>query len=75
MFLGFDFVSLQGESVDDLCDPELIEQLETLRKSSEEHNNRHRRNAMPSRSHNRPSVSHQHSREDVNKPSPQIKRR
>ena len=68
--------SSQGESIDDLCDPEMIDQLEALRKSSEEHNNRHRRNAMPSgRTHNRPSVSHQHSREDVNKPSPQIKRR
>ena len=53
----------------------MIEELETLRKRTEEHNNRHRRNAMPSSFKTRPSLTHQYSRDDSSKPSPQIKRR
>lgn len=65
-------MSLQGESVDDLCDPDMVEELDMLRKKTEEQNSRYRRNAVPLK--RPPSIGHQHSRDDT-KPSPQIRRR
>ncbi len=60
-------MSMQGDTIEDLVDPELADGLDSLKKITQEANNRHRHYAIPRSS--RPSLTHSNSREDIKSPN------